>query len=170
MDMNVNIDNESATKDRDLTASISVDESPEQVFQAINNVRSWWSGEIEGPTDQLGGEFTYRYQNFHTSKQKVTELVPGKRVVWLIVDSHLDFVKDKREWNGTRVIFDITRKGDKTELRFTHAGLNPTHECYGACSNAWGGYIRGSLRSLIVSGKGEPTPAEKAGGRGKGAI
>jgi hypothetical protein len=34
-----------------------------------------------------------------------------------------NFIKDKTEWNGTDVTFDIMKKGDKTEVRFTHAGL-----------------------------------------------
>jgi hypothetical protein len=75
--------------------------------------------------------------------------------------SYLDFIEDKREWNGTRVTFDIARKGDQTEVRFTHAGLVPAHQCYDACSNAWGSYIGGSLRSLIATGKGRPNPEEK---------
>jgi hypothetical protein len=154
--------NASAEKDQDLTTTISVAQTPQEAYEAINDVRGWWSGEIEGPTDQVGGEFTYRYKELHYSKQRVTELVPGKRVVWLIVDSRLDFVADKDEWNGTRVIFDIERKGDKTEVRFTHAGLVPTHECFEDCSVAWTSYIRGSLRKLIETGKGRPNAKEKA--------
>jgi Activator of Hsp90 ATPase homolog 1-like protein len=152
---------DSKKKNQDLTITFSVDQTPEEAFEAITNVRGWWSGEIEGPTDKLGGDFTYRYQNIHYSKQKVTELVPGRRVVWLVLDSFLNFIEDKREWNGTKVTFDIARKGGKTEVRFTHAGLVPAHECYGACSNAWSSYIRGSLRSLIATGKGQPNAEEK---------
>ena len=160
----------SAKKNRDLTITFSVDETPDEAFEAITNVRGWWSGEIDGPTDELGGEFTYRYQDIHYSKQKVIELVPGKKVVWLVVDSYLEFVEDKREWNGTRVTFDIARKGDKTQVLFTHAGLIPTHECYSACSNAWGSYIRGSLRSLIATGKGQPNAREKTRTRPKASA
>jgi hypothetical protein len=152
---------DSAKKSQDFTTTFSVDQTPEEAFEAITHVRGWWSGAIDGPTDELGGEFTYRYEDLHYSKQKVTELVPGKRVVWLVLDSYLEFIEDKREWNGTRVTFDIARKGDKTEVRFTHAGLVPAHECYGACSSAWSSYIRGSLRSLIATGKGQPNPEEK---------
>jgi hypothetical protein len=147
---------------RHLTITISFDQTPEQAFEAINNVRGWWSGDIEGPTDVLEGEFSYRYQDFHFSKQKITELLPGKKVVWQIVDSYLGFVANTREWNGTEVIFDITRKGGKTEVRFTHAGLVPAHECYSDCSRAWGSYIRGSLRSLITTQQGQPNPKKPA--------
>jgi hypothetical protein len=151
--------NDSKTRQEDLSITISVDQTPEQAFHAINNVRGWWTGKIEGPTDVLGGEFSYRYEDFHFSKQKVVELVPGKKVVWLIVDSHLGFVEDKHEWNGTKVTFDISRKGDKTEVRFTHAGLVPAHQCFNDCSRAWGSYVRGTLRKLIEAQQGQEAGA-----------
>lgn len=149
-----------ARKDENLSATFTVDQSPAEAFAAINNVRGWWSGQIDGPTDKLGGEFTYRYQDIHYSKQRVTELIPGQKVVWLVLDSSLNFIEDKTEWNGTKVTFEITKKGDKTEVRFTHVGLGPDHECFKACSSAWGSYINGSLRSLIATGKGQPNAKE----------
>src|SRR6185295_265528 len=142
----------------DFTKTILVEQTPEQAFEAINDVRGWWSGNIEGRTDALGAEFTYRYEDLHYSKQRITELVPGKKVVWLIVDSALNFVANKQEWNGTEVRFEIAKRGDKTEVRFTHAGLLPDHECYGDCSSAWSAYITGSLRNLIQKGRGQPNP------------
>jgi hypothetical protein len=145
---------------QDFTTTFTVDQTPEQAFAAINNVRGWWSGGIEGSTDKLGGEFTYRYQDVHYSKQKITELVAGKKVVWLVLDSYLNFTKDKTEWNGTEITFEVSKKGKKTEVRFTHLGLVPEFECFDACSNAWGSYTNGSLRSLITTGKGEPNQKE----------
>jgi hypothetical protein len=149
-----------ARKDENLSATFTLDQSPAEAFAAINNVRGWWSGQIDGPTDKRGGEFTYRYKDIHYSKQRVTELIPGKKVVWLVLDSSLNFIKDKTEWNGTKVTFEITKKGDQTEVRFTHVGLVPDHECFNACANAWGSYINGSLRSFIATGKGQPNPKE----------
>jgi Activator of Hsp90 ATPase homolog 1-like protein len=147
---------EKTMSENSFTTTITVDRTPEEAFAAINNVRGWWSGEIEGTTDKLGGEFTYRYQDMHRSRQKITELVPGKKVVWRVSDSYLQFVKDKAEWDGTNIVFDIARKGGKTEVRFTHRGLAPEYECFDKCSGAWGFYIAGSLRDLIEAGKGQP--------------
>jgi hypothetical protein len=149
-------------KNQDLSLVFTVDQTAEEAFAAINNVRGWWSGNIEGATGKLGDEFTYRYKDVHYSKQKITEFIPGQKVVWLVLDSNLSFVDDKSEWNGTKVSFEIDKKGGKTEVRFTHIGLVPQHECYGACSNAWGSYINGSLRSLITTGRGEPNAKETA--------
>ena len=147
-------------KTQDYTTTFTVDQSPEEVFDAINNVRGWWSEEIEGDTDRLGAEFRFHHKDLHRSTQKITEFVPGKKVVWHVVDGQITFVKDKTEWDGTDIVFDIARKGDKTELRFTHVGLVPTIECYGGCSGAWGFYVNESLQSLITTGKGDPARKE----------
>jgi uncharacterized protein YndB with AHSA1/START domain len=145
---------------QDLTLTFAVDQTPEEVFAAINNVRGWWLGDIEGSAGKLGNVWTFRYKDIHYSKMKIAELVPGKRVVWQVVDSSLSFVQNKTEWTGTKIVFDIASKRGQTEVRFTHAGLVPAFECYGGCSGAWGFYIEDSLRSLIATGKGEPNPQE----------
>jgi len=155
-------------KDRDLTMTFTIDKSPQEVFDAINNVRGWWSDDIDGSTEKLGARFKYRYKDMHHSTQKIIELVPGKKVAWRVVDSQLNFVKDKGEWNGTDIVFDIARKDNKTELRFTHVGLVPALECYGACEEGWGFYIKDSLRSLIKTGEGRPERKEQ-GARKKAA-
>jgi hypothetical protein len=144
-----------------FTASFTVEQTPEDAYAAINNVRGWWSGEIEGSTHNLGDEFTYRYEDIHYSKQRITESIPGKKVVWHVLDSYLTFVEDTTEWNGTDVTFEISAKDDKTEVRFTHVGLVPEYECFENCSSAWGYYINGSLRSLISTGKGNPNEKER---------
>jgi len=145
-------------KTEGYTTSFTVDQTPEEVFNAINNVRGWWSGEIQGDTDKLGAEFTYRVQDVHRSKQKITEFIPGKKVVWRVLDGHIGFVKDKSEWKGTDIVFEIAKKRDKTGVRFTHIGLVPAYECYKNCSNAWGLLVNGNLHKLITTGKVQPGP------------
>ena len=147
-------------KNKDYTIAISVDRTPKEAFDAINNVRGWWEGEIDGSTDKVGDVFTYHYQDFHRSKQKVTELIPGKKVAWLVVEGGPKFTKDRTEWKGTRIVFEISKKGNETEVRFTHQGLIPRLECFDSCTDAWGSIIRDSLRSLITTGKGKPDQKE----------
>ena len=143
-----------------FNTTITVDNTPKEAFDAINNVRGWWSEDIEGGTEKLNDEFTYHYRDTHRSKIKLIEVIPDKKVVWLVVDSSINFVKDKTEWTGTKITFEISKKGDKTELRFTHVGLIPQIACFEDCSNAWSGIINGSLQKLITSGKKQPIPKE----------
>jgi hypothetical protein len=139
----------------DFVTSILVDQSPKEVFKAVNNVRGWWQGEITGNAGKLNEEFSYRMEDIHFSKQKVVEIIPDEKVVWLITDSQLNFLEEKNEWTGTKISFEISQTKDKTLLRFTHKGLVPDFECYDACSNAWTDLIKKSLFSLITTGKGK---------------
>jgi hypothetical protein len=141
-------------KDKGFSTAILVDQSPKEVFNAVNNVRGWWQGVIEGSTAKLNDEFSYRMEEIHFSKQRLVEVIPDKKVVWLVTESRLNFVKKKSEWTGTKISFEISKQGSKTELRFTHLGLVPEFECYGGCSNAWSQLIGQSLLSLITTGKG----------------
>lgn len=147
-------------KEQNFTASFTVDKTPQQAFDAIKDISAWWSREIIGSTDKVGDEFDYRYKDVHRCKMRLVESAPGKKVVWLVLDNDFNFIQDKTEWKGTKISFDIARKGDKTEVHFTHVGLVPDYECYEVCTDAWSTYIKGSLRSLIATGKGQPNPKE----------
>lgn len=144
-----------------FTAAFTVDQTPDEVFAAIDHVRGWWSENIVGTTDSVGEEFTYLNMPVHRCTIRVTELVPGERVGCHIVDNFFEFTEDKTEWKDTDIHFDISRRGDKTELTFTHLGLVPDHECFDICSNAWGFYVNSSLRGLICTGKGVPNHLEQ---------
>jgi hypothetical protein len=143
-----------------LTIEFTADCTPLQAYTAILDVRGWWSGQIDGPTDELGGEFTYRYQDVHRSLQRVTALEPGRRVAWHVVDAYLEFVADKAEWAGTDITFDIEPTSHGTRVVFTHVGLAEDVECFDQCSTAWGFYIGTSLPGLIRGHAGRPNPRE----------
>lgn len=145
----------------DFTTTILVANSPKEVFNAINNVRGWWSEEIEGSTDRLNDEWNYHYQDVHLCKMKIVELIPNQKVVWLVMDNHFSFTKDKNEWTGNKIIFEITEKGNQTQLQFTQEGLVPEYECYDICQGAWNTYIQKSLRNLITTGSGQPNGKDK---------
>ena len=147
---------------KSYTTSFTVAQTPEQVFAAILNPRGWWGEGITGITDKVGGTFLYRHGKIHVSTQTITELVPNKKVGWKISKSHLSFVEKTAEWDGTEVIFEIGKKGDKTLLTITHSGLVPQFQCYEACSGGWNFYLNDSLKAFIQTGKGEPDPKSKA--------
>lgn len=142
------------------STSLLVNQTPREVFDAINNVRGWWSESVEGVTDKLNGEFIQYYRDVHIARIKIVEFIPGEKVVWLVADSYFNFTKDESEWKDTKICFEISRKENQTQLLFTHLGLVPNYECYDICNNAWTNLIKLSLRNLIVKGKGQPNPKE----------
>jgi hypothetical protein len=143
-------------KSLDLKIGITVNATRHEAFKAINSVTKWWTENLEGGSKKLNDEFTVRFGDVHLSTQKLVELIPDKKVVWLVTDSRLNFVKDKKEWINTKISFDIAEKGEKTQITFTHIGLVPAIECYDGCSGAWGYYIKESLFKLLTEGKGMP--------------
>jgi len=145
-------------KKSNVEISIQVNQTPQEVFDAINHVEGWWSGEVVGDSKKLAGEFTYRVPGIHFSKQLVTTLVPSRKIVWQVTDALLSFVGNKSEWVGTKIVFEIAKKGTKTEINFKHEGLDPQFECYDSCSSAWHALIGKNLKQLIITGEKQPSP------------
>ncbi|WP_347049671.1 SRPBCC family protein [Flavobacterium olei] len=146
---------------QDFTTTIVLDQSPETVFKAIQNVRGWWSEEIEGKTAELNDEFNYHYEDIHRCKIKLTEVIPNEKMVWLIQENYFSFTQDDTEWTNTKAVFEISTENNKTKLVFTHQGLVPDYECYEVCKSGWTNYIQNSLQKLITTGKGEPNSTGK---------
>lgn len=138
----------------DFTFTLETEQSPEHVFKTIRDVRSWWSGlygeSFTGDSEELHDEFSFwAGDGAHYSKQRLIEVVPNKKMVWLITESELTFIEQTDEWVGTKVIFEISEKNGKTELVFTHQGLTPEVECYNSCAPGWSSYLQGKLLPLI---------------------
>jgi hypothetical protein len=143
-------------KAQNYTTIITVNATPQEAFKSINSVTKWWTENLKGSSQKVNDEFTVQFGDVHFSKQKVVESIPDEKVVWLVTDSKLNFIKDKQEWTNTKISFEILHDDNKTQIRFTHIGLVPQYECFDACSNAWREYIHESLLRLINTGQGHP--------------
>ena len=64
-----------------FTATIEVSKSPQSVFISItNDVSKWWGGkDLEGESIKLNDEFIINHPGAHYSKQKLVEVVAGKK-------------------------------------------------------------------------------------------
>jgi hypothetical protein len=97
----------------------------------------------------MGDEFSFLAGGgMHFCKQKLIELIPNKKIVWLVTESNLSFLENPKEWENTKLIFDISEKENKTKVTFTHKGLEPQIECYDGCSNAWTQYFQNLENTL----------------------
>ncbi len=160
--------------EQSYAVTATVDRSAQEVFDAIVDVRGWWSQEVEGRTDQVGAEFRYRGHDDadtveHLATIRVAELIPGRRVVWQVLDNYMSFIEDQTEWVGTEIRFELTERDGTTEIRFTHQGLVPRYECFDVCRNAWGFYVGESLVQLVTTGRGRPISPSPSAGASLGA-
>lgn len=138
---------------KNFTTTLVSSKTPHEVFEDILNVRKWWSGfyseDIDGESRKLNDEFDFRAaEGAHYSRQKLVELVPDKKVAWLVTDSKLTFIEKTDEWIGTRLIFELSERDGRTEVVFTHEGLTPEVECYEICAPSWSRYLEDKLLTL----------------------
>ncbi|XZF15506.1 SRPBCC family protein [Chitinophagaceae bacterium MMS25-I14] len=140
---------------KDYSTTVAVNASPGEVMKKIGLVDGWWAKNFTGKADALHDKFQVRFGETSVDFE-ISELVPGKKVVWKVTDCYLHWLNDKKEWNGTKVVFDISPEGNETQINFTHVGLVPGMECYNNCNAGWNGHVTGSLATFINKGKGMP--------------
>lgn len=135
--------------------AITAKTSAEKAFEKVNLVKGWWAKKFSGSSQKLNDVFTVRFgETFVTFK--LVEVTPDKKVAWLVTDCYLHWINNKTEWNGTKIVFDISEKNGSTKIDMTHVGLLPDAECYNDCKKGWDGHIKQSLYKLITEGKGMP--------------
>ena len=138
---------------KNFTYSFETAKGPQEVFGLLTQIPQWWSGlfeeTIEGKSEKVNDAFSFAAGGgAHYTEQKVVELVPGKKIVWLVTNANLSFLEKPDEWEGTRFGFTLTEGKKNTQVTFVHEGLVPEVECYGACSTGWMGYLQQLERRL----------------------
>ena len=136
--------------------TITVKASAEEAMKKISQVNLWWAKDFSGKAEKLDDKFTVRFGETFVDF-KISELVPNKKVVWKVADCNLHSFKDKKEWNNTDVVFEISSANNSTNIDFTHVGLVPGVECYDVCEKGWDSYATGSLVKFLNEGKGQPS-------------
>ena len=143
-------------ENQNYNAILTVSQPANEVFKSINSVSKWWMENLEGDSENLNGVFTVDFGDNNFVTHKLIEAIPNKKVVWLVTDCYLSWFQDKTEWTNTKMSFEISTKGNSTEISFTHIGLIPEVECYDMCVKGWDQYVKGSLFKLITGGTGQP--------------
>jgi len=140
---------------KNFHATIKVNATAEEALKKISQVNGWWAKKFTGKAGNMNDKFSVHFGETYVDFQ-ISELVPGKKVVWKVTDCNLHWIKTKKEWNGTEVVFEISEKKNSTQIDFTHIGLVPGVECYNDCEVGWTGHITESLVKFINEGKGMP--------------
>jgi len=143
-------------KNQNYTCSIAASVTAQDAFDRITRVSEWWSENIKGSFQNLNDTFTIHFNFGDSFVIKIIELVKNKKITWLVTDCDLTWIKDRKEWKGTKICFDISTENNSTRITFTHIGLVPGIECYDGCVKGWNHYINESLFKLLTEGKGLP--------------
>lgn len=137
------------------TATITVNATPETAFEKIAKVDGWWAKKFTGRALNVNDTFKVDFGDTFVDF-KITESIPGKKIVWYVTDCNLHWINAKKEWNDTKVVWDISSKNNTTQIKMTHVGLVPGVECYEACKPGWDGHVKESLLAFINENKGKP--------------
>ena len=127
--------------------------SPDQVFAALTTLEGlsgWWARDTSGQTEP-GGVIAFRFVAGGFD-MKVVELVPGKRVLWEVVDG-------PAEWIGTHVDWHLSQSEAYTIVLFEHRGWAEPVEFMYHCSTKWAVFLL-SLKQLVETGSGAPDPID----------
>jgi uncharacterized protein YndB with AHSA1/START domain len=140
----------------DYARDVTIAAPPEQVFRALTTLEGlggWWTPTVSGVAT-TGGTLTFGFEGLEeTIVMHVDVAEPPSSVVWTCLrnDGH-------PEWVGTRVMFEMTRRGaNDSVLAFRHEGLAPTLDCYSVCENGWHRFLA-SLGEYSEHGRGRPYP------------
>ena len=104
---------------QNYTYSFTTSKATDAVFSLLLDIDKWWSGlyaeQTAGKSEHLNDEFTFSAGgSMHYSKQKLIELIPGKRIVWLVTESKLTFLQDANEFStANRMLRRLFRRLDK---------------------------------------------------------
>ena len=144
---------------QDYRLSVSAPVSASDAYNKIARVSEWWAKDFDGSARNLGDTFTVRFgaafgETFVDFK--ITEAVPGSKVVWHVTNSYLPWLQDKTEWNDTDVVFKVSASQSETTVTMTHEGLVPEVECFDSCVQGWNQYFGQSFRQFLIDGYGIP--------------
>lgn len=136
----------------DILHRVGIKASPSDVYNALatcDGLAGWWTTTTDGDS-KVGGILQFRFGPSGGFDMRVLDLVPGRHVLWQVVDGPQD-------WIDTRISFDLKQEDDYTILLFKHAHWRKPVEFMHHCSTKWGTFLM-SLKSLLETGKAAPYP------------
>ncbi len=140
----------------DIRHRVVVSAPLDRVYSAIatkEGLSDWWTRDgVRGESTEGSAIEFYFGQPEPAAVMEVTRLDPDGQVSWRCVGG-------ADEWVGTQLTFSLAPKEDETVVLFTHAGWRDPSDFMAHCSARWA-YFLLSLKSLVETGKGTPSPED----------
>ncbi len=136
----------------DILHRVGIRSSLDDAYKAIatrDGLAAWWTNDTRGES-AVDGVLEFRFGTRGGFDMKVLELIPGKRVLWKVIDG-------PKEWIGTKISWDLRKEGDRSVVMFKHEGWKEPVEFMHHCSTKWAVFLM-SLKSLVENGRGAPSP------------
>lgn len=140
----------------DILHRVGIRSSAEKVYAALatrEGLANWWTTNTEGES-QVGGVIQFRFRadgrDIGGFDMRVLELLPGTHVLWQVIDG-------PAEWIGTQIGFELKQDAEYCIVLFKHEGWKEPVEFMHHCSTKWATFLL-SLKSLLETGKGRPSP------------
>jgi uncharacterized protein YndB with AHSA1/START domain len=139
-----------------INHQVGIKATPEDIYSALTETEKlaqWWTIDTRGSGAKVGDtlEFWFNEASF-CQKFNVTELKPGKRVVWKSPQG-----QGADQWEGTEIAFDLSTDAKQTYIQFRHSGWKESTDFQGHCSMRWAVFLL-SLKDVMERGKGRPIP------------
>lgn len=127
--------------------------SPADAFAKISHVGHWWTSSFKGSAKKLNDTFCVKMGET-TVDFRIAQVVPDRKIIWLVTDCYLSWINKKDEWKNTKIVFEITEVSNQTKIEMTHVGLVAGVECYQDCVSGWDHFIGESLENYLKTGEG----------------
>ena len=134
---------------------IEIDAQPEKVYDALtdtNQLSGWWApASVDSDNADLLN-FAFGEQGDYTLSMRVDQATPNQQVVWQAEDG---------PWAEMgQFVFDLEPIERGTNVRFAHHGWPAQDDFYMHCNSKWGFFLTSSLKALVETGTGQPSPRE----------
>jgi hypothetical protein len=116
----------------DIKHSIFIDVAPNDVHPLIASGRGfsqWWAADVT--EDNSTGIVELGFFNRATIyRLQPAGIVAPKKAEWLC--------ETGKEWQGTKILFELTQNKNGSLLRFTHADWQAETDYFVSCNTTWG--------------------------------
>lgn len=144
------------------TRDIVVSGSPGAAYKALTSeFYKWWTLDADS-ISAVGDTITFKFDATYWAMRANT-LSPNYIELECIDAHHIHKGLPSsilKEWEGTKLKWEIQELDGSTKISLTHEGLIPSLDCFEICTEGWDYFFVNSLKSYLDEGEGSPYKIE----------